>query len=121
MTSWSAVPESDDGTETGVACGIEGKVSAKQSRNPMPGVLSTEPDQKRDCSFKKHNQMQAWGNNCTCLAEAIWAIMPDKKKAQVFLDICLAMPKIGDTSMRCANKVLVKHGMILRRTNATYN
>ena len=47
--------------------------------------------------------------------------MPDKKRAQVFLDICLAMPKIGDTSIRCANNVLVKHGMILRRANATYN
>ena len=61
----------------------------------MPGVLSTEPDQKRDCSFKKDNQMQAWGDNCTCLAEAIWAITPDKKKALIFSDICLAMPNMG--------------------------
>ena len=79
----------------------------------MPGVLSTEPDRKRDCSFKKDKQMQAWGNNCTCLAEAIWAITPDKRKAQTFLDIYLAMPKTGDTSALCANKVLRKNGMLL--------
>ena len=47
--------------------------------------------------------------------------MPDKKKAQVFLDICLTMPKIGDTSILCVNNVLGKHGIIRRRANATYN
>ena len=31
------------------------------------------------------------------------------------------MPKTGDSSVLCANKVLKKHGMVLRRANATYN
>ena len=31
-----------DDPETGVACGVEGKVSVSQSRNPMPGALLTD-------------------------------------------------------------------------------
>ena len=92
MNNRTAESESGQGTATGVACGIEGKVSATQSRNLMPGALSTEPDRKRHCSLKKDNRKQAQGNNRTCLAEAIWAIMLDKKKTLVFLDICLTMP-----------------------------
>ena len=93
-------------TETGVACGIEGNVSALQSRNPMPGVLSMEPDRKKACMVNKDKQIQTWCNNRSCLAEAIRAIMPHKKMKLMFLDICLAMPNTGDTSVRCANKVL---------------
>ena len=108
-------PESGKGTVTGVACGIEGKVSATQSRNPMPGALSTDRDHKRHGSLKNDKKTHAHANNCTCLAEAIWAIFLDKKKAQVFLDICIMMPKIGDILIQCANNVLGKHGMMLRR------
>ena len=121
MTSRNEETESADGTGKGVACGIEGKVSATQSRNPVPGALSTEQDRKRHGSPKNDNQKQAHANNRTCLAEAICALLPDRKKALVFLDICLAMPMTGDTLIRCANNVLTKHGMVLRRVNTSYN
>ena len=121
MTSRSADPESDDGTEKGVACGIEGKVYAMQLRNPMPGVLSTDRDRNRHGKYKNDKHMLPHSNNYTCLEEAFFALLPYKEKALVFLDICLVMPTTGDTSIRCANNALAKHGMVLRRASATYN
>ena len=60
-------------------------------------------------------------NNRTCLADEIYALLSHKEKAPVFSDICLGMPATGDTSIRCANNALAKHGMEPKRASSAYN
>jgi len=149
------------GSETGVACGVEGQVSALQSpisppippskkRTSKKRARSVNRHKKRKCTPTSIHPRHAETNNqqsvaklggCrkvlnklpmakappgsnerTCLADAIYELLPDNaSRKEVISSIHAEMPPEGDTSIKCVNIALSKHGMVLERTSAQYN
>ena len=149
------------GSETGVACGVEGQVSALQSpisppippskkRTSKKRARSVNRHKKRKCTPTRIHPRHAETNNqqsvaklggCrkvlnklpmakappgsnerTCLADAIYELLPDNaSRKEVISSIHAEMPPEGDTSIKCVNIALSKHGMVLERTSAQYN
>jgi hypothetical protein len=79
---------------------VEG--GSRKFLNPSPKIISTVK------------------NDCTCLVDAVVALVPDTLKESVHNNITSMMAPQGDTSVATVNTVLTSHGMVLERDNCPY-